>query len=102
MEGKLGRFQTANEVMLNVVLDSYEEDLVFSGQRLEMFKLENDMETFELELPFYTKTIFKIKQIKQLIDEEHGSSTSRSHTVSLQTEDWEPEIYTSASVVDRV
>ena len=94
------RFQTPNEVLLTIVLDSYEYDLELSAQRLEIFKSQDDMETFALELPFYTKTMFKVKQIKQLIQEELGASISLSHTVSLQTEGWEPEVYTSASVAD--
>ena len=96
------RFQTPNEVLLTIVLDSYEYDLALSAQRLEIFKSQDDMETFALELPFYTKTMFKVKQIKQLIQEELGASISLSHTVSLQTEGWEPEVYTSASVAERM
>lgn len=95
-------FQTQNEVMLDVVLDSYEEDLVLSGQRLDIFKVQDDMETFALELPYYTKTLFKIKQIKQLIEEEKQGYSSHPVTITAQIKDWDnPEMYTAVSVADR-
>lgn len=95
-------FQTQNEVMLNVVLDSYEEDLELSAQRLDIFKTQDDMETFALELPYYTKTMFKIKQIKQLIEEEEQAYSSHPITITAQIKDWEnPETYTAVSIADR-
>lgn len=95
-------FQTTNELMLGIVLEGYKEELVLSAQRLLVFKAEEDMETYALELPFYTKTTFKIKQIQQLIDEEKGSYTSVAHVVSVShSGDYDGEEYVAPSVADR-
>lgn len=82
-------FQTTNEILLRIVLEEYKEELVLSAERLLMCKEENDMETFDLELPFYTKMKFKIKQLEQLIDSEMSAYTSHVKIVSIQTTGFE-------------
>ena len=95
-------FQTTNELMLGIVLEEYKEDLVLSAQRLLLFKAEEDMETYALELPFYTKTTFKIKQIQQLIDEEKESFNSVEHMISVfRKSDNDSVDYVTPSVADR-
>lgn len=95
-------FQTTNEAMLSIVLKEYEEDLELSIQRLEMFHADNDMETYALELPFHAKTVFKIKQIEQLIEEEKGSYNSIEHMISVFRKNDNDSIdYVTPSVADR-
>lgn len=95
-------FQTTNELMLNIVLKDYEEDLAFSKERLDTYAVDNDTETHELELPFYHKTLLKIEKIKGLIDAEKQSYYSVEHMICVfRKSDNDSIDYVTPSVADR-
>lgn len=79
----MGKYRTVNYLMLQMLLEHYQEDVKLSAERLRMLLADGDVETHEIELGSYNRYIEKLEAVKMLIASEEFSTCSKPHTVNI-------------------